>query len=49
LWKLFRMWRSHASVGPEADGNDVEEFCACVRARLEELVKERSETGHVKP
>ena len=35
LWRLFRMWKAHASLRPDDDGNEVEEFCSCVRVRLE--------------
>jgi hypothetical protein len=43
LWKLFKKWKAYASVRPEPDGNGVEEFCSCVRARLETLAKERAD------
>jgi hypothetical protein len=42
LWKLFKMWKAHASVRPGTSGNGVEEFCSCVRTRLEKMVKERA-------
>jgi hypothetical protein len=42
LWRLFGMWKAHASVRPEDEGNGVEEFCSCVRARLEKMVRERA-------
>jgi hypothetical protein len=45
LWKLFKKWKSYASLRPDDDGNGVEEFCRCVRARLEKLVKVRSDSG----
>jgi hypothetical protein len=41
LWELFMKWKAHASVRPGTDGDGVEEFCSCVQARLEKMVKER--------
>ncbi|MBN1346688.1 MAG: hypothetical protein JXQ73_28615 [Phycisphaerae bacterium] len=43
LWKLFRAWISYTSMRPDDDGNGVEDFCSCVRTRLEKLVRERSD------
>ncbi len=48
LWKLFRMWESYTSPHTDKSGNGVEEFCRCVRARLEKLLKERAETGRAR-
>jgi hypothetical protein len=43
LWKRFRMWKARDPLRADDDGNGVEEFCACVRTRLEKLVRERAD------